>query len=314
MRREWRLHRESVPMGQLAAWICTALIPALLQLAAGVGWLAAIAVGVVCHCAVWAAIKWGKRVDKHLPCLLEYLYIVILLCSLLPWSAKCWPGDNDPVVPLILLALAAWSTQKGAQAAARVGCVLFWVVLGIYLTVLALGTGEVRPAWLKPAAATMPWPAAVLLLVPAGAARWLRNGEGWQRKLWIPSAFLILGAVVVAGVLSTGLAGRIEDPMYMAVQSLAIPGVMQRFEALVSAGMTVGWFALLTLLLSMAAAALEVLKPAWGRRSVWVTAAIAGMGLLCKMHITWHVAVILATVFWVAIPILTQGLDRQKKM
>lgn len=298
----------------MTAWLSTALIPTLLQLASGAGWPAAVVIAAVCSGAVYAVTKWGKSNCVPILMWLQYLYIIVLLAQLLPNAAYSWPGDNYPAVPLILLALAAWSANKGAQAAARVGCVLFWLVLGVYLAVLALGTGEVKAQWLRPVQTATPWQAVTLLLISAGAVLTVGREDKWKVNLLLPAVLWNVAAVVVVGVLSPGRADMLPDPLYTTVQSLRLPGIAQRFEALLSAGMTVGWFALMTVLLSVCAGLVEAVKPNWNRKALWGAALLAGAGVLCNLHISWVILAVLATVFWVVFPLLTQGLGRQKKM
>ncbi len=307
------MYRNTVPPRQLATWLCTALIPVLLQLAAGLGWLTAGITAIACSAAVAAVWKWGKAPDHPVVACLQYLFIIVLLWNLLPHAAHSWPGDNYPAVPLILLALAAWSAHKGAAAAARVGSVLFWVVLLIYLAVLAAGTSEINFAWLRPEVSAVPWTAATLLLIPSAVLHLRKEGSRWSLRLLLPGLFLLIGSVMTAGILSAKFASESHDPFYTAVRSLNLLGVAQRFEAVLSAAMTAGWFAALTALLSAAAAQAEQVKRKWSKPGLWVSAGLSALGMLCKLHISWWITVILATVFWVAIPILTQGLVGGKK-
>ena len=280
------MYRNSVPNRQLATWLCAALIPTLLQLAAGIGWPMAVIVAAVCTGVVSVVWKWGKAPEHRLLAGLQYLYIIVLLCTLLPYSAMSWPGDNDPAVPLILLALAAWSANKGADAAARVGCVLFWLVLIIYLTVLASGTSGIKINWLRPGNSADPLPAVVLLLIPCITLTLRKEKKGWSPRLLLPGIFLVAAAVITAGNLSPALAQRLPDPFYSAVRSLNILGIAQRFEAVLSAGMTVGWFSMFAVLLSSATGYAECIKPQLGKKGLWISAGLSALGMLCKLHIT----------------------------
>jgi len=279
------LYRDCVPSRQLATWLCAALIPTLLQLAAGIGWPTAAVITVVCCGVVFAVWKWGKSPKQPVLAVLLYLYVIVLLWSLLPNAAFSWPGDNYPAVPLILLALAAWSANKGADAAARVGCVLFWFVLLIYLAVLASGTSEIKYRWLYPELSSDPWAAVALLLVPCTTLTLRKEGRGWTPRLLLPGIFLLAGAAVTAGILSPELAKVLPDTFYTAVRSLNLLGIAQRFEAVLSAGMTVGWFSLFAVLLSSAAGYAECIKPQWGKMGLWVSAVLSALGVLCNLHI-----------------------------
>lgn len=303
----------TVSTRQLATWLCTALIPLLLQLAAGAGWVTAGITAAISFAAVFAVWKWGKACQNPVIAGLQYLFIIVVLWNLLSGAAKCWPGDNDPAVPLILLALAAWSAQKGAAAAASVGCVLFWLVLLIYLAVLAAGTPAIKPAWLVPKAPADPWLALTLLLVPCAVLALRRKESQWNARLLLPGLFLLVGSAITAGILSPELASKLPDSFYTAVRSINLLGTAQRFEPVLSAAMTVGWFAILTVLLTSAASQAEQIKPQWSKPSLWIAYGVTALGALCKLHIPWYIAAILASVFWVVIPLLTQGLVGGKK-
>lgn len=303
------MFRNTVPSRQLATWLSVALTPVLLQLCAVIGWATALLTAAVCGIAVFAVWKWGNMPTHPAISCLQYLFIIMLLWNLLPQTALSWPGDNYPAVPLILLVLAAWSANKGADAAARVGCVLFWIVLIVYLAVIAAGAGSVKAAWLTPDPPKIQWRAATLLLIPCAAVPIKQSGHSWTPRLFLSGLLLVVGAAVAAGILSPHYAATLPDPFYTAVRSLNLLGVARGFEAVLSAGMTVGWFSLFSVLLSVAAAQLQ----RWGRGGLWLAAGLSALGMLCKMHISWGITAFLAAVFWVVVPIVTQGLVNEKK-
>lgn len=307
------MYRDTVSPRQLATWLCAALIPVLLQLAAGEGWVVASVVVTVCSALVVAVWKWGRTTANRFVCCLQYLYIIVLLWKLLPHTASAWPGDNFPAVPLITLILAAWSACKGAEASARVGCVLFWIVLITYLAVLASGTPEVKLHWLQPKLCASPWNAVVVLLIPGAVRHLQKEGHNYNLRLLLPGAFLMASVIMTAGILSADRTTQMKDPFYTAVQSIDLLRLAQRFEALLSAAMTAGWFSLLTLLLCANAASAQQIRTQWGRPGLWLTVAAAAVGLLCKLHIPWWILAILAAVFWVVVPLLAQGLVPEKK-
>ena len=122
-----------------------------------------------------------------------------------------------------------------------------------------------------------------------------------------------LAAAVVAGVISPTLAQGAENPFYLMTKNLELLGIAQRFEAVVSAAMTVGWFSLICLLLSLGGRYAQKMNANWSRAGALVAAATAGAGMLFKLHISWWIVGLLAAVFWVFLPLITQGLVRGKK-
>ena len=119
--------------------------------------------------------------------------------------------------------------------------------------------------------------------------------------------------MVTVGVLSASVASSIWDPFYEMSRSLSLLGVAKRFEAVVSAGMTVGWFALISLLLTVSGKYFEKIVEGKGRLGIWVCGVVSVIWLLCGLHIPAWMLLSVGTVFWVVTPLLTQGLESEKK-
>lgn len=307
------MYSKIVPSKQLIPWMVAALIPVTLQLGAGDGWVTALLVaGVSGLIVAWV---WHRGlIDRNsILATAQFIVIVLVLAQFLRGTAQAWPGDNYPAVPLILLAICVWTCRKGASVAARVGCVLFWVVLILYLLVMLTGVGGVKLSWLAPRVSSTPWAACVLLLLPSSAIELCDNTKRGGVALLVPNLFYIVGSGIVAGALSPDVVQRLVDPYYTMGQSTEVFGIRLCMDAIISAGMTVGWYALICLLLSAAAAWAEVVHPQMGKIGMYLAAVVSVGGVLCNLHISFWILVILATVFWVILPILTQGLVQEKK-
>lgn len=308
------MFRETIPARQLSAWLFAAMTPVLIQFLGGTPWLWVEIAGVVSIGAVWSVWRWGIGVQRRWLSLLQVVIIIIVLSQLAGESAQSWPvGNSYPAIPLFLLALAAWSAQKGPSAAARVGTVLFWAVLLIYLLVFGAGVKEIELEWLMPRWSEPNWMGLLLLLTPAVAVHLLRHDEKWGVRLMLPKIFALCAAAITAGVLSPIVAERTNNAFYEMSRSLNLLGVAKRFEAFISAGMTVGWFALMSLYLSICGKLSERLHAGWGRTGVWTASIVAAVLMLCDLHIKDWILLILVTIFWVLIPVLTQGIEQEKK-
>lgn len=234
--------------------------------------------------------------------------------ELLPLAAQIWPGgDQYPAVPLLILALAAWSAQKGPTASARVGCVLFWFVLIMYLAVLGIGISSVKWKWIAPQSGPVRPLAALLLLIPAGAAAVKKERSGWKPRLLLPGLLLLSASMITFGVLSAKLAAGSENAFFDLSRSLEIAGTARRFEAVISAGMTVGWFSLLSLCLVLCAQSAGRIHERAARPAVYLAAAMSAGYMLLKTPISETFLLILGAVFWVVLPLLTQGIEKLKK-
>lgn len=307
------MFNEKIPTKQLITWLCAAILPAWIQLSAGEPWLGVTVAALMTAGAVWAVWRWGRFDNKALLALC-ILFQVILLGTLLPYSAQVWPDGNQyPAVPVGILILAVWSAWKGPRAAAAVGCVLFWAVLAGYLLILGAGVGAMESQWLRPTWET-PKPMVVLLgLVPSAAIIWRGTGSHRTARLALPAVVTVLASVVTDGVLSPELAGETENGFLTLSRSVSLLGIARHLEAAGAAIMTCGWFLTATLLLSLCAgqarrAGMKKVKPV-----ILVCGVLSAVWMLCEMYISPGFLLFLGAVCWVFAPLLPQGVESEKK-
>ena len=304
------MFREKITVKRWNVWLFTAMVPVLIRLLSGAGWVSAGALSVLTVSVVALVDRWGREPAKW-QCPLYYIYNVSLLIVLLPLAADCWPaGGTAPAVWLILLILAAVSAGKGPLAASAVGAVLFWAVLILYGALFVIGIKDVQMEWLKPQwTAPQPLAMAALLVVPGSCCLAERKGRTFSM-----AAVTITAAVALtAGVLSPWVAAECADAFYELSRSVSVTGIARRLEPLASAAMTVGWFALMNLLLTQCGVLTERIFDRGGKTGVWLAAAAAAVGCLCGLHISGWLLLGVGTVFWVFLPVLPQGLEPEKK-
>lgn len=307
------MFREKIPASQLGAWLFAGMTPVLIQHLGGDSW---VWVGVLgATGGVLSACLWRHEWEMTpWQAALSLVYTIIVIGTLLHRCDESWPhGDSYPAVPLFILGLAAWSAQKGPSAAARVGTVLFWAVLIMYLIVFGAGVRNVQLQWLVPHWTLPDATGLLVFLIPCAAACLLQPEKKWSARITMPVVFAVAAALITAGVMSVPVAQRVEDAFYEMTRSISLGGVAKRFEALISAGMTVGWFALISLLLSICGVLIQRIFTGWGRTGVWFAAAAAAGWLLCGLHIPGWFLLTGGALFWVVIPFLTQGLGSIKK-
>jgi len=299
------LYRETVTSKQMGGWFATAFCPVAVQLAAGRSLSTVVVAGVLsllAACAVW---RWGRFGRwTSVPAL---LLLIASAGQLLEGAAQVWPGNSYPAVPLILLALAVWGAMKGAQAAARVGCVLFWGVIISYLLVFGAALGDVRWEWTGKATSSGKEFVVLVMLFPLGRVVLRERKCDW--RLALPAGAAVAGNVLTAGVLGIGA----TLGFYEMVKSIDLLGTLKHFEALIYAGATLGWYGLCSWLLSISGGLGEMI----GGNGRWCPAVTAGgitIWMLLKLHIGVGLLVVLTAVFWVLIPILAQALESVKKL
>ena len=297
----WNLFREEIPAPRLSAWLFAAMVPPLIQLSCGSSWALLLLAGIAC-------LLLGKlRKDTELPNwskLPGVLLTAVLLGELAALSADSWPvGDSFPAVPLILLALGAWSALKGPQAAAGVGAVLFLFIFIMYMLLFAAGVGQIRLEWIRPTKTLVDPMCLTVLLLPLASVP-AKGKVGGRLALGLIVA--VLAVALTHGILSPGVAQQADHPFYEMSRSLELLGVARRFEAVTGAAFTAGWFLLISYLLCAAGRLV-------GRVGVWAAAAGAAIWVLCGLHISGWILAMLWAVFWVGLPRIAQGLGKIKK-
>jgi len=307
------LYDHKIPHRQLTAWLSAALIPAAIQLTAGASWLSVLLVSALSLLCIWLRWTLGTEPQGKIMALLQLGLLALILGVAAQTSVRSWPRGGHPAVAIMLLGLAAWSAWKGTSAAARVGCVLFWFVLILYLVLLGAGIKDIRLPVLNPTKGDVNAFGCVLLLTPAGAAIHLNRKEGFKPRLLLIGGFCTVAAAVTVGVLSPqGAIGK-QNAFYEMTRSLNLLGQARRFEAVLSAGMTVGWFCVFSLYLTLCVRLAEKLVPGKERWGIIGASASALAILLCDLHIPGIFLLVLCAIFWVLMPILTQWIDLIKK-
>lgn len=295
--------REVSPL-QMGVWLLCGMVGPLSLLAGQISWLMAISVSILClaSCGVaWSAPQ--KELCKAL-CIIEYIGTALVLGYFVRWSGDLWPtGRGYPTVPLTMLFIAVFAALNGIQGAARISCVLVYLLILLYGIVLAAGLEQIDGANLHTANTAIPLVAVAALLLPAGA--WLLpvNARKLSKTFLIGAGVLFAVLCVWAsGILSETVAANLKWPFYEATKSLSFLGIAERFEALVSVASTMSFFALYSYLLSIAGAMMERIKGGWGKGGIITAAAVAG-AIMPFAHRVRFLVVIAAILLWGIIPL-----------
>ena len=169
----------------------------------------------------------------------QILWLGIVAGSLLPGAATCWPSDNSLAVPLTLLTLAALT---GAAKAPGIGTVLAFAMGLLALPAAVSGAARMEPGWLVPVMGRWdPGLIAAFLLTCLPAA----PGKG--RLLPGIGLLAVVLAALVQGTLSPAVASAVSDPFYQTARALG------HMEPIVAAALTLGWYAMATVLYGSAA-------------------------------------------------------------
>lgn len=247
-------------------------------------------------------------------CVLTLIWTIVVMGWAAGLADTAFPMvDGVPGLGWILLALAAWGSEKGAGACARCCGVLCLFLIALYGTILVFALPDVEWTWILDYG---PWQEALwsagLFLLPAGV--WFvpcsreRKGPAWQMAFLLPG-FAAALAAVTAGVLSPELAGVRKVPLYDLTQSISVFGVVERIEPLLSAAMTMGIFALLSGLTCACQGLLDQLRP-WKWNGA---AAAAGAGALVVLlqDLPVELLALGAVLFWGMIPLVVVLLGKK---
>lgn len=272
----------------------------LAQTASASSWLAVLLVGAVCLGICWGLERIGAQPSSWL-WVVQWFWLSLVLAEVLHWIMYCWPDHKSyHAVPLTLLALAGWLAGKGKEQASRAGSVIFWLLILLLGAVLLSGAKEiqwenVRPVWRMEKAHLI-----TVLLIPAMGMS-LKEDSG--SKGWILALAGLL-AFVTTGVLTAAAAEKVDCAFYELSRSLRLLGIADRFESLVAAGMTLGYFVLLSFLLSTCAQGAEGIKPGKGAWGVWSNAALTALWFVWGFRLSSTVLALGTILTWVVLPAL----------
>lgn len=225
-----------------------------------------------------------------------------------------------PMIPLALLAVAALTASKSTASVCRFGGVLYLFVTALLIFTLAFGAANVEPHNLLPAGkpSDLLGPLGVLLL-PAVGLFLLDRMDGNRGKCgrWylLTAGLAAALSLVCTGALSLPLAKRAANPFWLMSRSISALGVMERFEALISALLSLGFCCLLTLLLLAGRKAFRCARPgAPSRAAAWATAGAAVILLWAAPVIPNSFYLFGDLIFWVLLPVLTLGIVSRRNL
>lgn len=309
------MFNKKVAQSPLWAWVLVALSAPAAQVAASGPWVGVLAIGVLCGGLCWgihAVIQ--EPIQKRWYCVAEFLFLILVTGKFAQMAASCWPtGNSYPTVSLTLLILAAFSALDGAERASRVGGVLFWLLALLYAIALCAGVKDGNVHWLVPDINPPRSLLVIILLLPVVAIFLPREKGGASTKALIAACvFTVFIAILTAGAMSPSVVKNLKDPFYEFSKSLSLFGVAERFEAIVSVALTLGYFALLSFLLSAAGHLADRIQPGWGRAGVLgcATAGAVVMLICPTLPDLWLAGASL--LFWGFLPLATRFTAKRK--
>lgn len=287
-------------------WLMAAMAAPLTQAASNCSWITALIVAVSCL----AVTKGLCKLEVGLPqtrflAAVQWLWMLLVISEFLHWTMLYWPNHkNYYAVPLTILALAANAAAQGWEIVKRSSGILYWILTALFGVILLSGMKEVKLENI-----TFQWQMqtaylVVVLLIPAVGAS-LERIDG--KAILI---YTVITAFVTMGVLSAGMVSRYHAPFYEMSRSISILSFGRRFESLVAAGMTLGYYTLMTYFLTLAANNWE--KGRRIKRGIWISCIFSALIFLSGMRLNSRLLAVGCIAIWVVFPGLEKILKKSK--
>ncbi len=322
---------------QLCALLVTALSAPLAVVCSAVGWvwtLAAVGVAALFYLYIGAMARltppgmgyaallketFGARAGAVLAAA-YWIWLALSAARAARMAETAFPLDRAfPLIPLALLLLAALVAAKDTAAACRFGGVLFLFVAALLGFTLVFGAGDVRWENLRPAGEARDLCAPLAILLTPASALFLRDGLNGQKRRYarwflLAAALAAALSVVCVGALGEPLARASVNAFWLMSRSVSVLGVMERFEALISALLSLGFCCLLVLLLCAARRAARAAAQALtGPGAAWLSAAAAAAVLWPVSLVPDRLFLVGTAIFWGIMPGMTLGIAGGKK-
>lgn len=300
----------SISPVSLQKWILAAMIAPAVTIAAGCTWSGVLLTGLIfgsVSAAVLAGCKKTVRCGGWLSWL-QCIWLGLLCGSFAMMSADIWDEERVvTIVSLTLIALAAFSAKEDPVKTVAQSKTILAVLRVTVILILAAGIPDRKTT---PLADGCQWSdgIALVFLLPCLAVFLPAEGKGAYKATLSALVFTVAAAWIISG--GTKLQ---SDPFYSYSKSIALFNTARRFEAAISFVFTLGWYALLSLLLSTAGAITEYSGKSSRKCGVTVAALVAAGYSLCNLHMSMSIAAFFAMIFWGLIPLGIQFLGRKQK-
>lgn len=305
---------DKLTASQSKIWLLTASVGVLLTICGHSSWLTTLLTAAVCGIVSACSLGYGSGKMPKWLCVAELLWLALFLGGIALQSETCWKSKSViPVIPIVLLLLSAWGAQYGAERVGRVSALLSWLILPICSLVFLAGAKSVNFEWVDNTAQMSDWLLPAVLLLPClGLFIPNQQTKACRPIIIIIAVMAIAVSVWLDAALGISVSRSAENSFCEYSKSVTLFGVAERFEALVACVLTGSWFSLFTIILSSAYHLAESVLAGWGRRAVWCCATLSGF-IMCILHIPAEILAVGNLLFWGFVPILSQGIDGEKK-
>ncbi len=271
-------------------------------------WCSALVSGAVLTILYWMDFQYNLPPAAIRGVEALWLAVPLYVCGRA--SAALFPDAGYPLyVPGVVLGLG-WLLAERPGDGVRACCALIgFFVLAAVGVVSVFAAADVQWQWLRP---SFSWEKAAIAFSVGSGGMLVRTvyPEVKPGKPWCAAAFLspaILSAVAV-GCLSAQLCAQEASAFYTLSRSISLFGVVERFEALIAACLTLGLCSVSALLFRAAGALC-------GRfaRPVCAILYLLAMGLICR-PVPGIVCAVGTILIWMVLPTIFSLKKRQKRL
>ena len=257
-------------------WLLSFGVTAGAALCGHMGWFSAL-IGALAGIILYEIYLWLPEGRTPAPIrVLQVLWLAVPLAVFANTARDLFPdASNELYVPLVVLALS-WLLARHPRDGVLACCVIVgYFLLTAVAVVCVFASPNLQWHWLRP---SFDWVEALTALSIAGGGMLLstalpgvRPGKPWR---WIAYLSPVVIAAVVSGSLSVPLARKQDAAFYTLSRSISLFGVVERFEALVAACLTLGLCSACALLLN----AVRQMIPQKGGDGVTAFLCLAALG------------------------------------
>lgn len=300
-----------ISSGSMQNWILAAMIAPGVTIAAGCTWSGVLLSGVIFSCvstAVLAGCKETVRCGRWVA-YAQCIWLGLLCGSYAMMSAGIWGEKRVEIfVSLTLIALAAFSAKEDPVKTAAQNKTILVILRVTVILILVAGIPD-RKGTMSFHDCQWNGGIALVFLLPC-----LSVFLPSERNTIYKVLLTVLCLAVAAAWIVSGCTKAESDPFYAYSKSIRLFETARRFEAAISFVFTMGWYALLSLLLSAAGAVAENSGKSRRKCGVAVAVSAAVVSCLCNLRIPFGFAAFLTIIFWGLIPLGTQFLHRKQKL
>ncbi len=205
----------------------------------------------------------------------QVLWLAVPLAVAVNGATALFPDASNPYyVPVVVLALSWLLARQNREGVLACCTVVSFFVLAAVAVVTVFAAPDLQWQWLMP---TFDWRSALIAFaIGAGAMMLCEVCPGTKPALiWRIVAFLapVIFAALSAGCLSPALSVQQESAFYTLSRSISVFGVVERFEALIAACLSLGICSACTLVLHSG----RQLIPAKGQDAVTALLCVAAL-------------------------------------